>query len=344
MLTPDDFAEIVAKAVRVATAPLVARITSLEGQKALVPRDGLDGKDGKDGRDGKDADLSLLLQMKAEIAALKVELATVRETKAVVPVVDEAAIVSRVLALVPKPEKGEKGLDGAVGPAGPPGPPGPPGPQGERGEKGDPGPVGQKGDPGERGPQGDRGEKGMDGAQGPKGDPGERGEKGEKGIDGIPGRDGRDGAVGPTGATGEKGLDGRNGADGKDGRDGHDGKDGSDGLGFDDLEFESDDDGRTWAKFQRGERVKRVRLYSVTDQGVYNAGRTYLKGDGTTWQGSFWIAQMDQPPGKPGTTDSGWRLAVKRGTDGAKGEKGDRGERGEKGQDATQRGFDGEKW
>lgn len=126
-------------------------------------------------------------------------------------------------------------------------------------------------------------------------------------------RDGRDGLPGP---IGEKGLDG------KDGRDGINGKDGADGLGFEDLDFEYDDAGRLYLCFMRGEVVKKALVPGQVDRGVYKTSESYRRGDGVTWGGSYWIAQKDQPSGKPGegsSEHSGWRLAVKRGVDGKAG-------------------------
>lgn len=62
----------------------------------------------------------------------------------------------------------------------------------------------------------------------------------------------------------------------------------------------------------------------VLDRGVYSADTKYQKGDGVTWAGSWWIAQVDEPTEKPGEPPAGaptgykgqWRLAVKRGRDG----------------------------
>jgi hypothetical protein len=53
----------------------------------------------------------------------------------------------------------------------------------------------------------------------------------------------------------------------------------------------------------------------VRDMGVWGEGRSYLKGDGVTWGGSFWIAQ-DDTADKPEASAKSWRLAVKRGRDG----------------------------
>lgn len=52
---------------------------------------------------------------------------------------------------------------------------------------------------------------------------------------------------------------------------------------------------------------------------VYKEGAAYDKGDVVTWAGSLWHADKDQPPGKPGTADSGWTMAAKKGRDGKNG-------------------------
>ena len=52
------------------------------------------------------------------------------------------------------------------------------------------------------------------------------------------------------------------------------------------------------------------------DRGVYLESKVYQRGDGVTFGGSWWIAQKDAPEGKPGTSPD-WRLACKRGRDGA---------------------------
>lgn len=48
--------------------------------------------------------------------------------------------------------------------------------------------------------------------------------------------------------------------------------------------------------------------------GLHVQGRSYRKGQGCTQGGSIWIAMKDYPAA-PGTPDSGWQLAVKRGRD-----------------------------
>lgn len=112
-----------------------------------------------------------------------------------------------------------------------------------------------------------------------------------------------------------------------------DGKDGRDGLDLKDFDATLDEDGRTLtlSLVADGAEVKRSITLPVTiDQGVYRPETAYVKGDGVTYGGSFWIAQKDAPSTKPDGGDA-WRLAVKRGRDGKDGRDGDKGERGIRG-------------
>lgn len=137
------------------------------------------------------------------------------------------------------------------------------------------------------------------------------------GSPGLPGRDGLPGVPGP---TGEKGIDGKHGTDGRDG---------IDGLGFDDLSVTYDGERTFTLTFEKGDRVKTFpfSMPIILDRGVYAAGKTYVKGDGVTWGGSFWIAQDDTSakPGEPGAPSRAWRLAVKKGADGKEGKPGEKG-------------------
>ncbi len=75
---------------------------------------------------------------------------------------------------------------------------------------------------------------------------------------------------------------------------------------------------------------------AVIDRGIYKAGLTYAKGDGCTFGGGFWIAQVEITA-KPAEGPD-WRLAVRRGRDGkdgAAGPKGDMGPAGKDGKDLT---------
>lgn len=130
---------------------------------------------------------------------------------------------------------------------------------------------------------------------------------------------GERGDIGPAGSRGEKGDMGPI------------------GMGFDDFEETLDEDGRTIVRtFKRGDDIRVVRhvLPIVIDRGVWK-DTFYLKGDGVTWAGSFWIAQYDTSD-KPETSKA-WRLAVKRGRDGKDGSKGDPGPAGRDGKDGSWR-------
>ena len=227
--------------------------------------------------------------------------------------------------------------DGADGSDGAPGKDGEPGRDGAPGEKGEDGAPGEKGDPGEPGPPG------VAGSEGPPGQDGEKGADGRDGDHGLNGADGRDG-IGLAGAfvdrDGDLALTLTDGTVkhlgrivGQDGAPGQNGKDGRDGFGFEDLEFEYDGV-RTLTVIGRAnahEKRWSFDLPIAMDCGVYKDGETYAKGDGVTWAGSWWIAQHDEPTGKPGTNGD-WRLAVKKGRDGKDGHVGEKGDRGEKGE------------
>ena len=248
-------------------------------------------------------------------------------------------------------EKGERGEVGEVGEKGERGEIGEKGDQGERGEKGDQGERGERGEVGEKGDQGERGERGEVGEKGERGEAGEKGEKGEKGERGEAGEKGERGEAGEKGEKGEAGEKGERGEDGASVTEDDveravekriavyalelerraadaiqkaldkiptpkDGKDGADGLGFDDLSVVQLDEKRLKFSFVAGERKKEfvIQLPIIVDAGVYKSGSTYSKGDGVTYGGSFWIAQVEKPNQTPGK-GAEWRLAVKRGKD-----------------------------
>lgn len=103
-------------------------------------------------------------------------------------------------------------------------------------------------------------------------------------------------------------------------RDGHDGRD---GFSMEDFGAEFLDDGRTLRlTFSRGEQVieRAIRIPFPLYRGVYRAGDGYQQGDTVTFGGSLFIAMRDTNA-KPETDDS-WKLAVKRGRDGADGKGG----------------------
>lgn len=184
------------------------------------------------------------------------------------------------------------------------------------------------------------GARGLDGINGKDGAPGERGEPGERGAEGPAGSPGAAGIDGRDGQPGAPGAPGRDGVDGKDGAPGLNGKD---GLGFDDLSVEFDGERTVVLKFTREDQVKEfpIVIPAVLDRGVWKEG-SYSRGDGVTWGGSFFIAQRDTDA-KPETTDSGWRLAIKRGRDGKDGKPGQKGDTGLQGPrgEAGPRGYGG---
>jgi hypothetical protein len=98
---------------------------------------------------------------------------------------------------------------------------------------------------------------------------------------------------------------------------------GVDGLGFDDLQVIHDGERGFTFRMTRGDQVKEFtfKVPIVLDRSVYKDDREvpYEKGDGVTFGGSFWIAQKDAPEGKPQDGSKDWRLAVKRGRNGADG-------------------------
>lgn len=165
------------------------------------------------------------------------------------------------------------------------------------------------------------------------GEKGERGEKGDPGEAGLPGAPGKDADI----AEIERLLaelvaaelakvpppkDGRDGQPGVPGHNGQHGIDGKDGLGFDDLTEDYEDDGRVLVRrfLREGTVIKEFRhvTSSVLDRGVWrDQPLPFLKGDGVTWRGSFWIAQ-EPTSEKPGDGKT-WRLAVKHGRDGKDG-------------------------
>jgi hypothetical protein len=62
-----------------------------------------------------------------------------------------------------------------------------------------------------------------------------------------------------------------------------------------------------------------VKTATPLDRGVWKDDGPYTKGDGVTWSGSWFIAQRDTAPGEKPQNSDAWRLAIKRGRDGADG-------------------------
>ena len=149
---------------------------------------------------------------------------------------------------------------------------------------------------------------GPQGQRGAKGEPGEKGERGEPGKPGPAGPPGLDGKDGQRGAKGEAG---RNAAD----------------LAYleeriaeqVDRRFKTamvttPDGGRT-LRLAFGEAVHEIKTAVVIDAGIWREGTAYARGDGVTFGGNFFIAQVDTTSAKPGASED-WRLAVRRGADG----------------------------
>lgn len=96
-------------------------------------------------------------------------------------------------------------------------------------------------------------------------------------------------------------------------------KDGRDALNLEDFDLTLADDGRTvTVKMQAGETVieKSVKIAAVIDRETFKHDGAYEKGDGVSYGGSFWIAKCDAPKGIPGSGETDWRCAVKKGRDG----------------------------
>lgn len=127
---------------------------------------------------------------------------------------------------------------------------------------------------------------------------------------------------------------GKDGTPGLDGTDaiGTPGKDGQDGLGFDDYDLYLNETLGWIFSLGQGERRKEWVLGIPFDSKVYEAGKVYPKGAGTTWDGHYWIA-LAQTSEAPGEGCPSWRLAVRRGKQGREGKQG---KDGSAGRDLTQ--------
>jgi hypothetical protein len=90
---PDTFADLVITAIKTATMPLLARISTLERRLETLPTP-KDGEKGDPGVNGKDADESVILQIKASLAQVQSDMASVLSR----PGVDAAAITADVAA------------------------------------------------------------------------------------------------------------------------------------------------------------------------------------------------------------------------------------------------------
>ena len=68
---------------------------------------------------------------------------------------------------------------------------------------------------------------------------------------------------------------------------------------------------------QQDERIAELeaRPVGLKYLGTFERGTSYAEHDGVTHHGSTWVARR-ATTSEPGTPDSGWQLAVKRGADG----------------------------
>lgn len=301
MTETEELADIIALSIHAATQPLLTEIAVLKARPA-----------GYGTKDAWDA-------LQETLADLRTRLMSV-EGRAPVPGPQG-----------PQGERGEpglvgpKGMDGAIGPAGERGPMGEVGQRGPMGEKGEPGLNGKDGAPGlagKDGLDGLQGKDGRDGMDGKDGAPGLNGKDGAIGLTGEKGANGRDGLPGVPGRWGDKGDPGAPGKDGRDGLNGKDGADGlhgKDGLGFDDLVF---DERKGWL-LKSADRE--IAIPIPFDAGVWQSGRLYPKGAGTTVNGAFWLAReatLTRPGDGSPESAKAWRLAVKGGKDGKPGSQG----------------------
>ncbi len=119
-LDPDEFAEIVANAIKVAIAPLVARIAVLERREAVPGPEGKPGRDGEagppgesvmgptgpKGEPGQDADAAVIKALETQIQVLRDEIAI----KVVAPEASMVrSLVAEELKALPMPRDGQDG-------------------------------------------------------------------------------------------------------------------------------------------------------------------------------------------------------------------------------------------
>lgn len=282
----------VTEQVKAATQPLLTIVDGLQRQisdmneKMLkiddIPKviNGVDGKDGQDGKDGKDADMQ-------EVGTM---IAQSRMTT--------YSYLDQKIADLPKPENGEKG------------------------DKGD------KGDPGKDGKDGESGKDGKDGTSISLSDVEPVLHRiVDEAVAALPVPVSVVGAVidrggdlcivlssGETKSLGK--VVGQDGKSGEDGAPGTPGKDGVDGIGFKDMSVTFDGERNFVFKFVLDERTEELSLTVpfMIYRGVWKEG-SYSRGDCVTRDGSMFVARDDTDK-QPGTIDSGWQLATKRGRDG----------------------------
>lgn len=154
-----------------------------------------------------------------------------------------------------------------------------------------------------------------------------------QGPAGEPGATGPAGAPGPVGRDGLPGVPGAQGMPGANGKDGQDGRDGKDGLSADDVEEAIEDDGRVLVRrwLRNGEVVREFRHIMATQifRGVWQHGKTYLRGDAVFWGGSQFTVMVPATTAKPDHDD--WQCSAKRGNHGRDGKNGKDGPVGPRG-------------
>lgn len=321
----DALAAVISDAVKVATAPLMARIAVLEQAKEAAPAIDVDGIVSKAAalvpvpKDGRDAVIDY------DVIALKAATLVPVPKDGRDAVVDLDALALKAASLIPVPANGKDGRDGAdltvddLSPvivaevtkavAAIPRP-----------HDGKDAVVDLDALAVKAAALVPRPKDGADGA------PGRDGRDGVQGIQGERGQDGKDGELGPIGQPGPKGDPGERGERGADGLD---------GLGFDDMDLVYDETQKVVAiEVRKGDRVKQRIVPIPIDCGVYSDHETYRKGHMVSRGGSMWIALLDSIKGiRPDdATDDGrraWRLCVQRGKAGKQGQQGPPGSPGQ---------------
>jgi hypothetical protein len=124
-------------------------------------------------------------------------------------------------------------------------------------------------------------------------------------------------------------------------------KDGKDGFSLDNFTAVFDGERTLTLRFEDAAHSKEVAIVLAVPlfRGVWSENE-YQRGDMVIRDGSLFVALKDTVT-VPGTANSNWQLATKRGRDGKDGKQGPpgpRGENGRDGRDMTQLGPDGRKW
>lgn len=266
---------------------------------------------------------------------------------------------------------GPQGIPGEKGDPGPPGPQGPPGPEGLQGIQGLPGPEGPMGPPGiqgESGAQGDIGPQGLPGPEGKEGPPGSDGKDGELGLRGHQGEKGERGETGPSGKDAlqidilpnvdfsksyPRGTFARyEGGIIRSFRDTLPNqsleKAGWEVIiaGISSVNVDLANDLRSFiinVKLTAQEPLQTIfSLPAMIYRGVYKRDMEYQIGDVTTWNGSAWHCQVNNPQNSP-SESAEWKLMVKEGRRGKDGNPGPQGTQGLPGRDLTHRDIEIEK-